>query len=113
MEDIDQICDRIILIDKGEKLIDEPLSAFKQRYNDEYYVEVEYPQGAPIISDERIFQTSQTNNKVLYKSSRSNISVKEVMRYFIDSFDIADITVRNQRLDEIVRTYYHTFKKEG
>jgi ABC-2 type transport system ATP-binding protein len=106
MEDIDQICDRIILIDKGKKLVDEALPAFKKRYNDEYYIEVEFDGEPPETEDKRLTLMSRNNNKAVYFLNRNNIPVREAMKYFVDSFDLSDITVRNQRLDEIIRDYY-------
>jgi hypothetical protein len=37
---------------------------------------------------------------------RSEIVVREAMRYFASNFDIADITMRNASLEEIVRNLY-------
>jgi ABC-2 type transport system ATP-binding protein len=106
MEDIDQICQRIILIDKGRKLVDEPLEVFKKRFGEEYYVEVEYSGDPPEIGDERFILVNRIGKRSLYKLNRSITPAKEAMKYFIDSFDISDIGARNQRLDEIIRDYY-------
>jgi ABC-2 type transport system ATP-binding protein len=106
MEDIDQICQRIILIDKGKKLVDEPLPVFKKRYNDEYYVEVEFDEEPPEIHDHRFILMNQMNKRVIYNFNRNVILVKDAMKYFINSFGISDIIVRNQRLDEIIKDYY-------
>ena len=108
MTDIDQICDRIIMIDKGKLLIDEPLSQFKQKYNGEYYMEIEYgvlPEGE---TDSRFEVIHQAGHSFIYRFQRDAMPVREAMSYFSSNFDIVDITIRNPKLEEIIRDIYQS-----
>jgi ABC-2 type transport system ATP-binding protein len=106
MDDIDQICDRIVIIDKGRKLVDESLDGFKQRYNEEYYMEVAFGDQVPPEVTNQFTLISEVRNSATYRFVRSEITVREAMRYFANNFDIADITMRNASLEEIVRNLY-------
>jgi ABC-2 type transport system ATP-binding protein len=106
MDDIDQICDRIVIIDKGKKLVDESLEGFKQRYNEEYYMEVTFGGEIPEEVSAQFTLMGRVRNSATYRFVRSEIVVREAMRYFANNFDIADITMRNASLEEIVRKLY-------
>ncbi len=106
MTDIDQTCSRIIMIDKGRILTDEALDTFKGRYNDEYYIEVEFAAEPPTQIDERFTVIRRDGNSLTCRFLRSRIAVREAMTYFAGNFEIVDLTMRNPNLDEIVRSIY-------
>jgi len=112
MADIDEICERIIMIDKGKVLVDKPLGEYKHSYDNEYYIEVEFAAGIPngVFSqiDNRLTVTAKTDRRITCRFYRSDIPVREVMAFFSTNYDITDANIRNARLDEIVKNYYTT-----
>jgi ABC-2 type transport system ATP-binding protein len=107
MTDIDTICDRIIMIDKGKKLIDEPLEKFKGKYNNEYLLEVEFVD-VPQVIDSRLTPKVIKGNRITYLCSKKDLSTKQALTYIINNFDVEDVSVKMVDIDEIVRTLYKT-----
>jgi len=106
MTDIDEICDRIIIIDKGQKIADQSLNDYKSRYNGEYYIEIEFDGDAPKEIDNRLEVIAQAANRITCRFLREDIPARKSMQYFLTNFDVRDINIRNPKLEEIVRRLY-------
>jgi len=106
MADIDEICERIVMIDKGKILVDQPLAEYKQTFNNEYYIEVEFADSVPENLDARFEVTAKLQRRVVCRFLRDTVPVRDAMNYFASSFDIVDVNIRNAKLDEIVRDFY-------
>lgn len=107
MIDIDQICNRIIMIDKGKVLHDDPLESFKKAFSNNYYVLIEYANDNQLTVDSRLKLIRKENgNKFLYTFNKDELSLKEVLAYFSQNFDIVDVSIKPPEIDEIVRRLY-------
>ena len=110
MADIDEICERIIMIDKGQILVDQPLADYKHTFSNEYYMEVAFAGAVPDNLDPRFEVMVKLENRLVCRFLRDNMPVQEAMGYFVSTFHIVDINIRNAKLDEIVRDFYHNAK---
>ncbi|MCL2171582.1 MAG: ATP-binding cassette domain-containing protein [Defluviitaleaceae bacterium] len=106
MADIDEICERLIMIDRGQILVDSPLADYKHTFDNEYYIEVEFAKNTPEFLDERFEIAAQRDLRLICKFYRNQMPVREAMAYFANNFDIVDVNIRNPNLDEIVRGFY-------
>jgi len=106
MADIDEICERIIMIDKGQILVDKPLAEYKHNFSNEYYIEVEFANTIPPNLDTRFEVTASMERRIICRFVRDDMPVREAMNYFASNFDIIDVNIRNAKLDEIVRDFY-------
>jgi len=106
MADIDEICERIIMIDKGQILVDKPLAEYKHEFNNDYYIEVAFADDVPEAIDPRFEIEARLDNRLVCKFLRDVVPVREAMRYFSSEFDIVDVNIRNATLEEIVRRFY-------
>ena len=107
MMDIDQICDRIIMIDKGRLFYDQPLASFKKTFSNNYYVVIEFADGNPQEIDSRLKLIKKENgHKCLFSFDKDQISLNEVLIYFSQNFQIIDISIKPPEIDEIVRRLY-------
>ena len=106
MNDIDQICDRIIMIDRGKILSDDSLQMFKESHRESYLVRIEY---------EEIFQEPHMDGIALksdkdgvreYVVEKRSNSVNEILRCFGEAFRIKDISIKENDIEEIVRRLY-------
>lgn len=107
MTDIDQICNRIIMIDKGRIIEDISLSSFKKAHTDHYNILVEFRGSVQNLNDPRVqFVRKVNENSILFSIPEDDISVNEILQYFSNNFDITDISIKKQEIDEIVRNIY-------
>ncbi len=107
MNDIDQICERIIMIDKGRILHDESLEHFKKTYTNYYYVQIECAADSKAEVDPRFKLIKKENeHKYLYAFNKEEISFQEVLLYFAQNFELLDISIKPPEIEEIVRRLY-------
>ncbi|MDR3123719.1 MAG: ATP-binding cassette domain-containing protein [Treponema sp.] len=102
MNDIEAVCRRIILIDKGHLLFDGNLGDFKARYEHSYTVKMEFvrpPAWIPAEGYSLLSDAAQVWTVKVDKSIRS----KEALMYLIGRYDPENISVREQDIEDIIR----------
>lgn len=107
LKDIEDVCDRIILLDKGKIIYDGEKQKFKDMYGK--YVIAEF-----IISDKKtkfgdleniqILEESDTNLKV--KFSHEETTIVKVMDKLSEYCTIQDIHMREAELEDILKEIY-------
>jgi ABC-2 type transport system ATP-binding protein len=112
MDDIEQICDRIIMIDKGKLLHDSTLGNFKRSYGGGYTVTVIFNDAnlnMPV--DSRLNLVSEEGVRKVFLAHRGEIETGEALKFFIEKYDVKDLTVSEIDIDEIVRNAYEKNSK--
>lgn len=107
MDDIEQICDRIIMIDQGKLLYDGSLQNFKEKYGGEYTITVDFAyaeEGREV--DPRLQLVSDEGQRKVYAAHRSVIETTEALRYFIDNFEVSHLNIREADIEDVVRNAY-------
>lgn len=109
MDDIEQICDRIIMIDKGKLLFNNTLSGFKEYYGGEYTVTVVFDESdIPELVDAKLKLISDEGERKVYSAYRKEIENAEALRYFIDNFNVKYLNINEASIEDIVRNAYET-----
>ncbi len=85
MEQVEEICDHIVLVNLGKKILDGTVAEIKQQYK-EYIFAVETPNPV-LVKDNTLFSViekeANNTNKVLIKLSHS-VASNEVLKYLIE-----------------------------
>lgn len=106
MDDIEEVCNRLIMIDQGRKLFDGTLNDFRARYDDGFSLKLEF-EGLPPIWQEcgayRLLE--QTQHQWIIKASE-RITSKTAMIDLIEKYNPTNIYVEEERIEEIVRRAY-------
>jgi len=107
MDDIEQICDRIIMIDKGKLLYNNTLSGFKAFYGGEYKITVVLDE-ADIKKDvdSRLRLISSEGVRKVFTAHRNEIGTTQALKYFIDNFNVTDLNITEASIDDIVTNAY-------
>ena len=106
MADIEEICDRIIMIDHGTLMLDQTLASFKSRGADQYYLEVAFQNlkkplslnGVDLIKEQPFCHTYSINPRL--------VSMNDLLSCISELFEVTDITIKKPEIDEIVRKIY-------
>lgn len=107
MDDIEQICHRIIMIDHGKMLYNGSLQNFKDKYGGEYTITVDFLHAAEGREvDRRLMLVSDEGKRKVYAAHRSTIETADALRYFIDNFDVSHLNIREADIEDIVRNAY-------
>lgn len=106
MDDIEQICDRIIMIDKGVILYDGSIDFFKEKYGEESMLIVEFKNEDVNISDPRleVIKEEGTIKWIIFKNKE--IATAEAITQLTRKYDILDLKYEEPEIEEIVRNIY-------
>ncbi|MDR1325528.1 MAG: ATP-binding cassette domain-containing protein [Treponema sp.] len=105
MDDIEAVCKRLILIDKGRKLFDGSLADFKERYEDGFMVRMEFS-SVPQWAAEPGFTLHNTKDAVWTVKVAKHIRPKDALTMLINRYDPEDISVHEQDIEDIVQKIF-------
>lgn len=109
MDDIEAMCDRIIMIDKGKKLFDGSMDAFKAQHGDEYVIRATVKDDGRLLAHPLLTLASQEGTLYCYKGWRHQLPVTDALAHFLTGENapyLRDIQVQEPGIEDIVRTMY-------
>lgn len=115
LNDIEELCSRIIIIDSGSILYDGSLTQIKEKYG--YMTNIEVQINRVVKDDELYFikeldqkDTSITilDNKISINFNKNNISTADILGKLMAKFNIVDFTVRETSIEDIVKKIYRS-----
>ena len=118
ISDIELLCSRIVMVDKGKKVYDGSLDALKSKYGimreldfvpeegDGFSAE-EFRKGISLKGED--FKLENQNGKYKVRFNSEKLPVKDMLTYMLSGTDAKDITIRDADIEEIIRRLY----KEG
>ena len=90
MQDIEKVCDRLIIIDQGKKVYDGTIAEIKNKYSNMKTIEIMYENGSKEIKTYDI----------------NEIPMNQVMEKLFAEEDIKDISICEPEIDGIIRDIY-------
>lgn len=106
MDDIEEVCHRLIMIDQGQKLFDGTLNDFRARYNDGFSLKLEFEDLPPAWQETGSYELlSRTEHQWVIKASEG-ITFKAAMIDLIEKYNPTNLYVEEERIEEIVRRAY-------
>ncbi|WP_027635549.1 ABC transporter ATP-binding protein [Clostridium butyricum] len=115
LEDIEELCDRIIIIDKGVKIYDGSLSEIKDKYGYMTNVSIlikknELEDKININSyfnlDNNDLNLSDEDGKIKITFNKNKISQMEIIQYFMKNYILQDFSVKETSIDDIIKKIY-------
>ncbi|CAD5897337.1 Daunorubicin resistance ATP-binding protein drrA [Carnobacterium maltaromaticum] len=115
LSDIEILCERLLIIDKGTKIFDGSLKSLKQEFGKMYELKFEvidvndlvtlnYASEFNVALDQ--FKILQVDNLLTVKFNSDKLSVHEVMQYTLSKVKVKDITVKDVDIEEIIQEVY-------
>ncbi|MDQ6766567.1 MAG: ATP-binding cassette domain-containing protein [Candidatus Eremiobacteraeota bacterium] len=108
LNDVEKLCERIILIDHGQKLYDGSIEAIKRRYgrNRKLIAEIEdYCQECDIdIPGVRL--VSVEGSRITLEFDRERVRADELIVALAARYELKDVTVSEPELETIIREIY-------
>lgn len=107
MADIEKLCQRMILIDKGRVMYDGPLQRVKDLYGTSrvLVVDLERADSVPFAVEGAELIHEEGRRKWL-QFERHRISASQLIQRIAERYEIADVTVEEPDIDAIVRRMY-------
>ncbi len=105
MKDLDQVCERIIMISKGEIIYDGGIKEFKLRYGGQTLIRVVLANECVITHPK--FLVSKVD-KYLYNVifDKNEISLPEVISYITSNCEVIDMSIKEPDIEDIVKEMY-------
>jgi ABC-2 type transport system ATP-binding protein len=105
MNDIEQVCRRLVLIDKGILQYDGTLSDFKKSYGENYTISVLLKEEMHINHRELSCLEKKGN---MYKliGNKSSFTIAEAVNYITRNYEILDIDIQDSDIESILMKMY-------
>lgn len=113
LSDIEELCNRIIIIDKGKMLYDGNLENLKEKYGYMSTVEIQTKRRIQLkevefiknLDNENIDITIKANNLAI-KFNKNNTSTTEITKSLMNKLDIVDFSINETKIEDIVKRIY-------
>ncbi len=107
MKDIENLCSRIVMIEKGKIIYDGSLEAIKHRFGDVRTIAISLkyePNLDELCRFDGRVEYSQDDNKLLVKFDATKIAVEEVIDYVFHELHALDIQISEISIEDVVRS---------
>ena len=110
LKDIEDVCDRIILLDKGQIIYDGPKQKFKDTYGKhviaEFMIKDKKANISENLNDETIQMLEETEKSLKIKFSHDETTIMKVMDKISEYCVIEDIHMKEAELEDILKEIY-------
>ena len=110
LKDIEEVCDRIILIDKGTIIFDGEKEKFKNQYGKHIIAEFivqNKNSNITVETNEEEFEVLEENEKnIKIKFNHDKLTVMDVVKSISNYCEILDMHIQEEGLEEILKEIY-------
>jgi ABC-2 type transport system ATP-binding protein len=111
MDDIEEMCDRLIMINYGRVFYNGALRDFKNEYGNRYRIVVQLGNSA-VIEHPRMGVESEDSFTYKVSCNKKEISVAEAVSYLTSRYDVRDIRIQESDVEIILRELYERMPVE-
>ncbi len=106
LQDVEKLCERILIIDGGKLLFDGRMETLKDRFGGDRELLVEFaePYSSYTIDGAEIIR--QENQRVVYGFDRFSITASELIGRLSNQYRIHDLSVREPEVEATIRRIY-------
>ena len=114
LSDIEQLCERIVMVDKGKKVFDGAISELKRNYGDIRTMEFELldPAAGGLLDYAGRFGDSadigfeQDKASVRVRFDTASVSIGDIISYTLSTVHIKDFNIKSVEIEEIIKKLY-------
>lgn len=107
---LESLANRVILIGKGEIVFDGTINYLKQKYGNAKTIEIETNEKNSKINLKGIISQDKSINGYNFTIDTSLLSISSFLNYLSKSYNINDIEIDNEPLDNIALKLYKDYK---
>lgn len=105
-DDIEKVCDRVILINKGECVIDDSVQNIKNNYIKKKNLSIIFNEKYGSVDMEGINVIDFNSHYLKCEIDMSKISVNEAVSAFMKNYNLLDINIEGPSLESVIETFY-------
>lgn len=106
MQDIEKVCERLIMIDKGEKVYDGALQGIREKYGTTRQLDVEFSVLEEITPIENVEVVELDGKKKRFIFDNKSVAINDLMSYLLQTYQVKDISITEPEIESIVRKIY-------
>ncbi len=110
MQDIEKVCEKLIVIDKGEKIYDGSLLGIREKYGTTRQLDVEFAgieEVVPIANVEVVELDELDGRKKRFVFENKQVQINELMNYLLQNYQVKDISISEPEIESIIRKIYN------
>lgn len=112
MDDIEEICNRIITIDNGQLLFDGSLNQFKENYSNGHVIVADFQNPNIKFHDTRLSVIKEIGTKKWILINKKIISPADAIRVITRDANVIDIKIEEPNIEDAVRRIYQKDLRE-
>jgi ABC-2 type transport system ATP-binding protein len=116
--DIEELCNRIIIIDHGKIIYDGTLSDLKDKYGKKRKVTLvvkdmsviskgDYAEKFGMKKDSLIIDKDEKDSSVSFTFDKDTLAISDIVTYTLEKTEVMDMNIRETELSEIVKEIYN------
>jgi ABC-2 type transport system ATP-binding protein len=105
-DDIERICDRVILIDHGCKLLDSSLTELRRDYTRFKTLTLATEESAPVFARAGVSVIEQAAHRLVLNVDVTVVALEQVVSECLAAFKLQDISIENMPLEEVIKAIY-------
>jgi ABC-2 type transport system ATP-binding protein len=109
--DVEELCDRIIIIDKGMHIYEGTVNSLKRKYVTHKELVIEFEDEVKRLSIPNCKVIKQEETKTTINVNIKKTSVSTVIKHLLNKYEIKDIDVNEQSVESIIRKIYEEKRK--
>jgi len=106
MDDIEALCERVILISKGQILSDGTLEALRAQVTPERWLIVDLLEPEQVVSDPDVTEVRRDGSRVVLRFDPRRVAAAELIARITARHAIHDLFVENPPIEEIIASLY-------
>lgn len=107
MQDIEQTCNRIIIIDKGSLMYDGSLHDIRSKYGTARRLIAEFNEETKVSPIENVDIGEMKDRKISFSFDNNIVDVNKLMHEILDNYNVRDITVAEPEIENIIQKMYN------
>ena len=107
MQDIEQTCNRIIIIDKGSLMYDGSLHDIRSKYGTARRLIAEFNEETKVSPIENVEISEMKDRKISFGFDNNIVDVNKLMHEILDNYNVRDITVAEPEIENIIQKMYN------
>lgn len=110
IKDVEELCDRIILIDKGKILYDGNINSFRTKYSNNDFITIFKKENESYLDKiklkDKLEIVEENKNYIKIRYNADAISIIEIIEIFKKYYTIENIETNDAKIEEILKDIY-------
>ena len=106
MQDIEQTCNRIIIIDKGSLMYDGSLQEIRNKYGTSRRLIAEFNEETAVAPIKNVIIEDLKDRKASFTFDNNIVDVNKLMHEVLEKYSVHDVTVAEPEIESIIQKIY-------